>query len=523
MLSKKCKNLLTFLCLLCASNFVAAQAPNNKFNISDSDFAILTRSSFGVGLADVEKYTTQGRWEWLRDQLHYVGDNCLPQDVRTTIKSLQYQNYSPKDKFKEEREVVERYKNNNEKDQLKIALKEYRQLPVEEAFERKTLRALYCDNPLQEKLADFWFNHFNVYARKAAVAVFLPDYEESAIRPNMFGSFESLLLATLTHPAMLEYLDNVQNGKDKINENYAREIMELHTLGVDGGYSQTDVQELARILTGVGQNFNDNRGAQFGRNNSRETAKNIQTNNGFMFNMSRHDTDKKVFLNETYSAGGDFNEVKKAVHQLALHPSTARYLSYKMANYFVSDNPPESLIKTMTSAYLNSKGNLAELTKAMVMSKEFSDPVLTKFKEPQAYVYSAIKLQYGTDVIKNIKLLQKFIADLGQPTYSKLTPNGYSYNAADWASADQIGKRFDVARKIVSAPGILFTKKSMEDETPDNNLRQKIAQMYPSNPNHLWALSSRYENEGLKLAILNADNDKEKRSLVIAAPEFMKR
>jgi uncharacterized protein (DUF1800 family) len=208
------------------------------------------------------------------------------------------------------------------------------------------MRSIYSDRQLQEVMVDFWYNHFNVYADKGIDRLWVGAYEREAIRPYALGKFRDLLVATARHPAMLFYLDNWQNSNPNfnrkkgrpqgLNENYARELMELHTLGVDGGYQQTDVIALAKILTGWG---------------FKQPGQQVTDGYTFQFNPHRHDFSNKIFLDRDI-VGSGINEGEQALELLSRHPSTAKQISFKLAQYFVADVPPKSLIDRLD--FLNS-------------------------------------------------------------------------------------------------------------------------------------------------------------------------
>lgn len=225
-------------------------------------------------------------------------------------------------------------------DERKAALKAWQQdmrALQQEAAARFVLRALYSPSQLREKMTWFWMNHFNVFAGKGNLRALVGDYEERAVRPHALGRFRDLLGATVRHPAMLRYLDNAQNAAGRINENYARELMELHTLGVDGGYSQQDVQELARVLTGVGVSQRPP-GDEPPR--MRPALLRHYVREGlFEFNPQRHDWDPKTLLGQPLRAQG-LAEVDEALDRLARAPATARFITRKIALFLVGDNPP---------------------------------------------------------------------------------------------------------------------------------------------------------------------------------------
>lgn len=244
-----------------------------------------------------------------------------------------------------------------------------------EAATRSLLYALYSPAQLQEQMTWFWLNHFNVYQNKQNLRALVGDYEAQAIRPYALGRFRDLLGATLRHPAMLRYLDNEHNAKGRINENYARELMELHTLGVGGGYTQGDVQELARILSGVGIARSANRPRLPAGLQAQYVRQGL-----FEFNPQRHDSGDKVFLGHTIRGRG-FAEVDEVLDLLSRHPTTARLISRELALYFVADNPPATLIDKMAQTYLRSDGEIAAVLRTLFESDEFAESLGSKFKD----------------------------------------------------------------------------------------------------------------------------------------------
>src|SRR5260221_6874135 len=257
-----------------------------------------------------------------------------------------------------------------------------------QAAARSILRALYAPDQLRERMVWFWFNHFNVHLYKANIRVMIGDYEDRAIRPFAMGRFRDLLEATLRHPAMLSYLDNADNAAGHLNENYAREIMELHTMGVGSGYAQADVEALARILTGVGIDFKPEDPKL-----KPEQQSQLVREGAFEFNPARHDYGDKTFLGHTIKGRG-LAEVDEAVDILARHPATATRISRKIATYFMSDNPPEPLVQRMAQTFKTTDGDIAAVLSTMVHAPEFAASLKpgTKFKDPVQYVLSAVRL-----------------------------------------------------------------------------------------------------------------------------------
>ncbi len=369
-----------------------------------------------------------------------------------------------------------------------------------ELSQQKLLRAVYSERQLQEVLTDFWFNHFNVDARKGADRFLLTEYERDTIRPRVLGKFRDLLGATAKSPAMLFYLDNWmsadpngphlpdnaghprmargpfggrvmmpplarvapqnKNAPKGLNENYGRELMELHTLGVDGGYSQKDVQELARVLTGVGINVTDK------TPNLRPDQRALYVRQGFTeFNPGRHDMGEKLVLGRTV-AGRGWNEVLDELGRLAAHPATARFVSAKLADYFVADTPPPALVDRMSQAFVRSDGDIAVTLAAMFDAPEFAASLASKFKDPMHYVVSAVRLAYDDRPIQNTAPLLGWLGRLGELPYNRQTPDGYPLGESAWASPGQMATRFEIARAIGTGSAGLFRAEGASVDAP---------------------------------------------------------
>jgi uncharacterized protein (DUF1800 family) len=317
-----------------------------------------------------------------------------------------------------------------------------------EDVQTKLLRDIYSERQLNEVMVDFWLNHFNVYMKKSQDApYYIADYERNAIRPHALGSFEALLVATAGSPAMLNYLDNASSiGPNSVfatrpsrpfaqtkkqtglNENYARELMELHTLGVNGGYTQKDVTEVAKVFTGwtVGS---PERGG-------------IPTQ--AQFDPAKHEPGSKVVLGVTIKGSGE-KEGMEVLHLLASSPQTARFISTKLAIRFVSDDPPKPLIDRMTKTFLDSHGDIRKVLISMVNSPEFfsRSNYRAKVKTPQDFVVSAVRAS-GADV-QSAGALANVVAELGMPIYGMQTPNGYSMKADPWNSTASLIARLNFA------------------------------------------------------------------------------
>ena len=331
-----------------------------------------------------------------------------------------------------------------------------RQIIAADLAEGKLDRAIYSERQLEEVLVDFWYNHFNVFLDKGADRYLTTAYERDAIRPHILGRFSDLLLATAQSPAMLFYLDNWQSvdpnqevklflagrktskrAAHGLNENYARELLELHTLGVDGGYTQKDVTEIARCFTGW-------------------TIRNPQRGGEFVFNRRLHDEGAKVVLGRPIAEGGGITDGLRVLDLLAHHPATARHISYELAQRFVADAPPQALVDRMARTFRAKDGDLREVMRTMLNSPEFwsEDVYRAKTKSPLEFVVSAIRAIHA-DVDYGFPLAAQ-LGQLGQPLYRKQEPTGYSNASQDWLNSAGLVSRinFGLALMANKVPGI---------------------------------------------------------------------
>jgi uncharacterized protein (DUF1800 family) len=376
---------------------------------------LLNRLAFGAKPGEIKAVSETGAEGYLERQLHpdRVDDSALDSRLLklTTLRMTTAQlteNYGPR----------------------RSMLNPPRQL-LEELQAQKLIRAVHSERQFQEVMTDFWFNHFNIFWGKNADRWLTTGYEMNTIRPRVFGKFRDLLMATAKSPAMLFYLDNHLSSSIRgINENYARELMELHTLGVDGGYTQKDVQEVARAFTGW-------------------TIDRPQFNGEFMFRPRLHDAGEKIVLGQKINAGG-IRDGETVIDILARHPSTARFISTKLIRRFVTDRPPESLVNRVVGTYRKSDGDIREILRAIVTSTEFNSPdvVAAKTKTPFEYAVSAIRtLDGSTD---GSRALAQSIARMGQPLYQCQPPSGYPDQGQEWLSNAAVVERLNFAVALVS-------------------------------------------------------------------------
>ena len=317
----------------------------------------------------------------------------------------------------------------------------------------RILRAVYSERQLQEVVVDFWTNHFNIFFGKGADRWLLPAYDRDTIRPHALSKFSTLLQATAQSPAMLFYLDNFQSvspdarqrpraqqQRRGINENYARELMELHTLGVDGGYTQKDVQEVARCFTGWTIFQPRGGGAAVNAILGEAGRRNAGT---FFFNNRTHDDGEKIVLGHKIPAGGGIKDGLTVLDILSRHPSTAKFIATKLVRHFVADDAPQALVERVAATFTKTDGDIRETLKTIFFSKEFNstDAYRVKIKRPFELVVSAIRT-LGADTNGGPGTHQ-WIARMGEPLYGFQTPNGYSDAAESWVNTGGLLERMN--------------------------------------------------------------------------------
>ena len=296
---------------------------------------------------------------------------------------------------------------------------------------QKLLRAVYSNRQLEEVLTDFWFNHFNVDARKIEDRPVIMEYERDVIRPHVLGKFRDLLGATAKSPAMLFYLDNWLSRDRGLNENYGRELMELHTLGVDGGYTQKDVVEVARAFTGW-------------------TMRKPHEATGFEFNDKMHDHKAKVVLGSTIKAGGGVDDGERVLDLLARHPSTARFIAAKLARRFVQDDPPPALVDRAAKTFRRTDGDLREVMRTILTSPEFLAPSARRAKVKAPFEYVASTLRATRASVTNARSFAGTIGAMGEPLYQCQPPTGYADRSAFWMNTGALIGRLNFAQSLAA-------------------------------------------------------------------------
>ena len=396
-----------FLLLAAVVAIAAAKRPLDDRTVTH----VLNRVAFGPRAGDVDRVKRIGLERYIDEQLHpdRIPDRAIPR-----VAALESLTMSARDLADEPRAAV-----------------------VIELAQQKLLRGIHSERQLQEVLTDFWFNHFNVDARKGPTRLMVAEYERDTMRPRVLGKFRDLLEATAKSPAMLFYLDNWMsvdpgrplprnNRREGLNENYARELMELHTLGVDGGYTQADVTEVARAFTGW-------------------TIDRPRQGGGFFFSPRFHDQGRKVVLGHVIEAGGGESDGKQVLDILAKHPSTAKFIATKLVRRFVSDDPPAALVARAAERFRKTDGDLREVMRTILLSKEFLSPAAfgAKVKTPFEFVVSAVRAT-GADP-GDARTLVPMVNQLGMPLYQCQPPTGYKDTADAWINTGALVERMNMA------------------------------------------------------------------------------
>lgn len=471
-----------FLALLLSLSLFPA-APT-KLNKDQRALHAASRLTFGPTVTDLAAIHKLGVDKWIEQQLHpeTIPENPALLERLKTFETLQLSN----------KDLIAQYPRKAGKGAKNV------QTVYRELAEAKLLRAVHSTHQLEELMADFWYNHFNVFFDKGADRLLVTSYERDAIRPHVLGNFKNLLLATTKHPAMLFYLDNwtsvsaenLDNLRDRfqrkkaaakkkraagLNENYARELLELHTLGVHGGYSQKDVMEVARCLTGW---------TVRGTHQSKHSLGKVE------FNPDQHDKDAKEVLGKIIPAIPigvkreeaeilGRNELDQVLEIVGLHPATAKHLAAKLCRRFIADEPPAAAVTAVADAFLRTRGDLGSTLRALFATTEFRTTRANKFKRPFHFIVSALR---ATDTATDAPpALMEFLVRMGHAPFHYPTPDGYPEAAAPWLGTLLWRWNFAVALADGKIPGVKFEDAALrkcfrgEDELLAHFLGRKAA------------------------------------------------
>ncbi|PNS08592.1 hypothetical protein Lysil_0221 [Lysobacter silvestris] len=490
--------------MLVAGIAQAAETPVQRLQLGN-------RISWGIDSRTLQRVSTVGVDRYLDEQLRPDPAAPLPPAIQAQIDAMQISRTPMPQLVRQleaQRKAMDPIHDEQQKKALQDAYQKALNAPMREAATRSLLRDLYSPKQLQEQMTWFWMNHFSVFSYKANIRPMLADYED-AVRAHALGRFRDLLGAVAHHPAMLRDLDNDQNAAGHINENYARELMELHTLGVNGGYSQKDVQEVARVLTGLGVNQGDAMPkikpalqAQYRRAGL------------FEFNPGRHDYGPKVVLGAPIRSSG-LAETDEVLDRLARQPATAHFISRKLAIYFIGDGVSDALVERLAQAYLHSDGQIAVVLKQLFRSDEFHASLGRDFKDPIHYVVSAVRLAYEDKPILNAGPMLGWLGRMGEPLYGRQTPDGYPLGQAAWVSSGQMNTRFEIAKAIGSGSAGLFKL-----DQPNATDAPAFPQLQNALYYQAWqpALSAPTRD-----ALTQARSPQEWNTYFLASPDFMNR
>jgi uncharacterized protein (DUF1800 family) len=560
---------------------------------------LLSRFTYGVAPGQVDVVAQMGLENWFAQQLAaQLPDDSLEQ-VLSGYDALALSNEAVAATYPRNGQVIRMAVRDGvvDKDSLKTDRAAYRaiiqnymqekglkreQELFRQFFCQKILRAAYSQNQLQEVMTDFWFNHFNVSITKNDCAEFIPAYERDVIRPNALGRFSELVLKTAKSPAMLYYLDNFSSSaplpegqqavmtdsmpaevqqfrKNRgINENYAREVMELHTLGVDGGYTQQDVTQAARVLTGwgvypMGEYAKGGGMAMLKKYSDSQIARRGFVHEGdFFFNANRHDNGEKTVLGHVFPAGGGYEEGVDLLELLAHHPSTARFICRKLAVRFVSDDPPASLVDKMAKTFLDKNGDIRQVLLTMVEAPEFwsAQALREKTKSPFELAIGSVRSLHAT--IYQPMQVYNWVARMGEKKYYYQAPTGYPDKGAYWINTGSLLNRmnFGLALAAGRIPGVsvdlLALNSGHEPESaqaallvygklilPERNLDATVKRLTPmlSDPGFVEKVSEASSKERGEVEIGSISGDMASANpmlaqvvgIIIGSPEYQRR
>ncbi|HXC60621.1 MAG TPA: DUF1800 domain-containing protein [Steroidobacteraceae bacterium] len=445
------RDLTAFVLTVTELSGVFAPAQAAPAALRGVDFDFLSRVTYGPTTSTVADYRREGQRGFIRELLD--GSGQLPPAVQQQIDALEISHRDGATLLTDaatEQKRIGNMPDGEEREAARKALNDHANSLLNETQKRELLRAMYSPAQLREQLVWFWLNQFSIHQGKANGRWLAGDYAEQAVRPHVLGRFADLVMATMTHPAMLQYLDNAQSYVGHVNENYARELLELHTLGVGSGYTQQDVQELARILTGLGVTVTGDRPKV-----KKEWEALYLRRGDFEFNPARHDFGAKQFLGKRIEGTG-FDEVQQAIDIIVSRPECAQFVSRRLATYFVADEPPPALVERMSRTFQKTHGDLRAVMETLLTSLELVKSAGTKLRDPMQYVIASLRLAYEGRTIVNTRPIVGWLNSLGEAQFGRVTPDGYPLVSSAWTSSGQMSRRFEIARAIASNAAGLF-------------------------------------------------------------------
>jgi uncharacterized protein (DUF1800 family) len=438
---------------------VAVTLPESPWPKTKQALHVLERLAFGPRPGEVEKVAGEGVARWIGAQLRPAGipDHAVEAKIKK-LPALSMSIEALHETYPQPKPMLAASGSASAPAPMMEPPKEAPAAMVRQIVAQKILRATESERQLQEVLVDFWFNHFNVTSEKGQVRYYLHAYEREAIRPHVLGKFRELLGATARHPAMLFYLDNylstveAPDGGDKkakgLNENYGRELLELHTLGVDGGYTQDDVRETARAFTGWGIEQPGKAAA-------------------FRFHPKLHDDGEKHVLGQALGGGGE-KDGERVLDLLASHPSTARFIARKLCQKFHSDKPPEALLRRVAEAFTQSQGDLTRTYLALFTAPEFWSDQTFRSKTKTPFELVASSLRAVGAATEDAEPVSRELDKLGEPVYRCAPPTGYKETSDAWVSTGGLLGRinFGLALGAGRIKGIAFDRDKLVGSTP---------------------------------------------------------
>lgn len=491
-------------------------AGNSGEAVGAQDFGVLNRLTWGASELDLAEYRRLGRAGWIEAQLGAPADQVrllpaaqglydrLGDGAEHPMAAMVRLAGQRKDALVAKKKDVAtgragfRAYNDEARDWF------------QRAVERSIVRDLYSRDQLREQLSWFWFNHFNIRFVGTGYGSLSNHYLETVIRPRALGKFCDLVRATQRHPAMLLYLNNAQSRAGQINENYARELLELHTMGVGSGYTQTDIQQLARVLTGLTVDLR--------RWPPPPPPPGGMRDGITLFDPALHDGGPKRVLGTTITATG-MAGIDQATGLACQHPATARRISRRLAQYLLADAPPPAVVDAMAAEFTRTDGDIAAVLRLMFARPEFTASLGTLFKDPNHYVLSAVRFSFGDRVIEDAGDLVTTMRHMGQSRMSRPTPDGWPLEAANWNASGQLDMRFALAGTMARGGGRLFAKREQ------GKLALIKAWLFAPDLADIRNHTGLYAElaPATQAALAKAADSRERTALFLSSPEFMRR